>query len=76
MSVIPGEGGSAEEVGGPIDRNGVKFLKVLNQVVGALFTNIFDSKVVDHERKTDVQCRFIPGGSSARDRSITKLCKM
>ena len=48
-SVIPGESESAEEVGGPIDLNGVEFLKGLNQVIGALFVDIFDAKVVDHE---------------------------
>ena len=42
-------------------------------MVGALFVNIFDSKVVDHERKTDIQCIVIPKGRSVRDRIITKL---
>ena len=45
-------------------------------MVGALFANIFDAKVVNHECKTDVQCRVLPKGSSARDRSITKFFEM
>ena len=45
-------------------------------MVGVLFVNIFDAKVVDHEPKTDIQCRVLPKGGSARNRSITKLCNM
>ena len=44
-------------------------------MVGALFAKIFDSKVVNHERKTYFQCRVLPDRRSARDRSITKLGK-
>ena len=42
-------------------------------MVGALFVNIFDAEVVDHERKTDIQCRVLPKGSSASNSSITEL---
>ena len=41
-----------------------------------MFANIFDSKVVNHERKTYVQCIVLPEGGSARDRSITKICEI
>ena len=76
VSVITGKVESTEEVGGPINRNGIELFKGLNQAVGALFVNIFDAKVVDHEPKTDIQCRVLPKGRSTRDRSITKLCEM
>ena len=42
-------------------------------MVGALFVNIFDAKVVNHKIKTDIHCRVLPKGRSARDRSITEL---
>ena len=43
-------------------------------MVGALFVNIFYAKFVDQKRKTDIQCRVLPKGRSARDRSIIKIC--
>ena len=76
VSVITGKVESTEEVGGPINRNGIELFKGLNQAVGALFVSIFDAKVVDHERKTDIQCRVLPKGRSTKNRSITKLCEM
>ena len=45
-------------------------------MVGYLFVSIFDAKDVNHERKTDIQYKVIPKGTSARNRSITKLCDM
>ena len=51
-------------------------MKGLNKVVGTLFLNIFDAKVVNHERKTDVQCRVIPKGRSVRYWSINRICEM
>ena len=41
-----------------------------------MFDNIFDAKVINHECKTDVQCRVLTKGRSARDRIITKICEM
>ena len=45
-------------------------------MASALFVNIFDARVIDHERKNDIQCIVLPKRKSARDRTITEICEM
>ena len=51
--VVPVNSDSAEQGTGPVDGDGVEFLEVLNEVVGILFSNVFDSKVINDEGEND-----------------------
>ena len=48
-SVVPVDGESSEEGTSPVDRDGVEFLEGLDEVVGVLFSDVLDSKVVYNE---------------------------
>ena len=45
-SVVPVDGESAEEGTNPVEGDGVEFMEVLDEVVGVLFSNVLDAKVV------------------------------
>ena len=47
--VVPVDCESAEEGTSPVDGDGVEFLEVLDEVVGVLFSNVLDAKVVYDE---------------------------
>ena len=47
-SALDVNGESAEEGTIPVDGNGVKFLQVLDEVVGVLFSDVLDAKVVNN----------------------------
>ena len=47
--VVPVDGESTEEGTSPVDGDGVDFLEGLDEVVGVLFSDILDAKVVYDE---------------------------
>ena len=47
--IVPVNGESAEEVNGPVNGYCVEFLEGLDEVVGALFANVLDPKVINNE---------------------------
>ena len=47
--VVPVNGKSAEEGTIPVDGDGLEFLKGLDGVVGVLFSDVLDAKVVNDE---------------------------
>ena len=47
--IVPVNGESAEEGTSPVDGDGVEFLEGLDEVVGVLFSDVFDTKVVYNE---------------------------
>ena len=47
--VVPGNGETKEQGTVPIDRYTVEFLEVLDEVVGVLFSDVLDAKVVNGE---------------------------
>ena len=49
--IVPIDGESSEEGTSPVDGDGVEFLEVLDEVVGVLFSNVLDAKVVYNEGK-------------------------
>ena len=49
--VVPVDGKSAEEGNCPVDGDGVEFLDGLYEVVGVLFSDILDAKVVHDEEE-------------------------
>ena len=47
--IVPVDGESAEEGTSPVDGDGVEFLEGLDEVVGVLFSDVLDAKVVYNE---------------------------
>ena len=47
--VVPVHGESTEEVTSTVDGDGVEFMEGLDEVVGVLFSNVLDAKVVYDE---------------------------
>ena len=47
--IVPVNGESAEKVTGPVDGDGVEFLEDLDEVVGVLFADVLDSKLINDE---------------------------
>ena len=47
--IVPVNGESVEEGTGPVDRDGIQFLEVLDEVVGVFLANVLDPKVVNNK---------------------------
>ena len=51
--IVPVDDESAEEGNGPVDGDGVEFLESLDEVVGVLFADVLDPKVINDEGEND-----------------------
>ena len=49
--IVPVDGESSEEGTSPVDGYGVEFLEGLDEVVGVLFSDVLDAKVVYNDRE-------------------------
>ena len=70
--IVPVNGESAEKGTGPVDGDSVDFLEGLDEVVGVLFSNLLDAKVVNDEGENDGLGGVLPErrGSGHRGKSI------
>ena len=53
FGIFPFNGESAEYGTGPVDGDGVEFLEGLDEVVGVIFSDVLDSKVVNDKGEND-----------------------
>ena len=60
----------------PVDQNGVQFFEGLDYMVGVFFANIFDAKIVNDQRESDVFGSVFPKRGRTRDRGVAKLSKV
>ena len=71
FSVVPIDGESVEEGTGPVDGDCEEFLEGLDEVVGFLFANVLDPKVINDEGENDGLGVVLPerGGSGNRGKA-------
>ena len=53
-------GKSTEEGNSPVDGDGVYFLEVLDEVVGVLFADVLDPKLINDKGENDGFCGMLP----------------
>ena len=53
FGIVPVDVESAEEGTGPVNGDGVEFLEGLDEVVGVLFADVLDPKVINDEGEND-----------------------
>jgi hypothetical protein len=58
--IVPIDGEAAVEETSPVGGAGVEVLEGLDEMIGMLFANVLDSKVVDDEAENDGTCRVFP----------------
>ena len=60
----------------PVDQNGVQFFEGLDYMVGVFFANIFDAKIVNDQRESDVFGSVFPKRGHTCNRGLAKLRKV
>ena len=66
--IVTVNGKSAEEGTGPVDGDGVEFLEGLDEVVGVLFADVLDPKVINGEGEKDGLGGVIPESRGSGNR--------
>ena len=71
--IVPVNGESAEKGTGPVDGDGVEFLEGLGEVVGVIFADVLDSKVINNEGENDGLGGVLPERRGSGNRGETKM---
>ena len=74
--VIPGNSKYTGEGTGPVNGDDVQFFLGLDEVVGVLFANILDTKVVDNKGEIDGLGGVLPERRSYGNRGESKMVNM
>ena len=71
--IVPVNVESAEEGTGPVDGDGVEFLEGLDEVVGVLFANVLDPKVINDKVENDGLGGVLPERRGSGNRGKAKM---
>ena len=74
--IVPVNGESAEEGTGPVDGDFIEVLEGLDEVVGVLFANVLDTKVVNNEGESDGLGGVLPERRSSGNRGKSKVVEV
>ena len=75
-SIVPVNGESAEEGTSPVDGDGVEFLEGLDEVVGILLANVFDTKVINYKGDNDGLGGMLPERRDSGNRDKANMGKV
>ena len=71
--IVPVNGESAEEGTGPVDGDCLEFLEGLDEVVGVIFANVLEPKVINDEGENDGLGSVLPERRSSGKRGEAKM---
>ena len=74
--IVPVDGDSAEEGTGPVNGDGVEFLEGLDEVVGVLFADVLDPKVINDKGENYGLGVVLPESGGSGNRGETKMGKV
>ena len=76
FGVVPVNGETAIEGSSPVDGYSIELLESLDDMVRRVFSNVLDTKIVNHKGEADVFGDMLPKGRGSSDRGVAKLGKV
>ena len=74
--IVPVNGESSEEGTGPVDGDGIQFLKGLDEVVGVFLADVLEPKVINDKGENDELGCVLPECEGSGNRGESKVGKV
>ena len=76
LVVVPINGETAIEGSSPVDGDSIELLERLDEMVRRVFSDVLDTKIVNHKGEADVFGGMLPKGGGSSNGGVAKFLKV